>query len=201
MKLGFVMLAIGVVVLLIWLVVSGDAEQPRCGGERMSPGEWCSSRKSGPSSFEEKQESAAAVAFWLLRLGAILALGGLGVLVGERVTRKLRTGTTPWARARERRAAKAAAAARTLPERVSPRQLAREVRKFELPVVPRLGYSRQEVDGLVSRIVAGLEGKGPAVDRREIVSFLSSPTLSSPGYDSSSARVFLTNLFGLMGRT
>ncbi|GAA3469836.1 hypothetical protein GCM10018965_043890 [Nonomuraea roseola] len=83
---------------------------------------------------------------------------------------------------------------------MSPRQLAREVRKFELPVVPGLEYSQREVDDLVSRTVSGLEGKGPAVDRREIASFLSTPTLSPPGYDSSSAKVFLTNLFGLMGR-
>ncbi|MFE3451667.1 hypothetical protein ACFXJ8_22355 [Nonomuraea sp. NPDC059194] len=200
MKWGWVMLGIGVVVLGIWLLTSGDAEQPRCGFDRMNRDDWCSSSRSGPSSYEERQANAAAVAFWTLRIGLVLALGGAGVLTGELATRGLRDPSSSWAKARQRRAAAARAA---LP-RVPPEQLIREIRETRLPTVPRSPYPRSYVDDFLSQVIGGLEGKRPPVSLVDIIDLrLKAYSVNrewSPGYDSASVNALLDHIDNSLDR-
>ncbi|MFD1938673.1 hypothetical protein ACFSKW_45130 [Nonomuraea mangrovi] len=205
-KLGFAMLGIGVVLLLCWLVASSDAEEPRCGGERMTSGDWCSSRRSGPSSFEERQANAAAAAFWLLRIGGVLTVGGAGLLVAERTTRSIRAGATPWARARRQREAEEAAAARAaaraaLPP-VSRDQLVLEIRAIKLPLASRPGYDPRAIDALLSRLVTRLETE-PDTAKSVIppaLSFDLAYMTTSPGYDKELVEALLRRLRDLLDR-
>ncbi|MGW4468554.1 DivIVA domain-containing protein [Nonomuraea sp. NPDC004354] len=187
MKLGYWMLGIGAVVLLVWLVVSKDAQEPRCGGERMSSGDYCSNRRTGPDSYEEKKEDAAAVAFGMGLVGGTLVVGGALLVVGERATRSFRDGSRQWARIQRRRA-----------------QLVLDIRATELPLVSGRGYNQREVDAYIERIIAGLEGREPAVRREKNhpsgISILHGFSMASPGYDIRHVDAFLDHLYGLLDR-
>ncbi|NUW34668.1 hypothetical protein HTZ77_25010 [Nonomuraea sp. SMC257] len=191
-KAGAWMLAIGAVVLLVWLVVAKDAEDPRCGFDRMSPGDYCSSRKSGPSSYEESKSDAAVVASGMLLVGGTLTGGGVLLLAGGLVRDRL---DVPMTRLRERRRTRGAA---STPQA----RLVRKIRGTNVPVVPR-GYSAPQVDALINRIIAGLEGRGPAVragTSSNGIKIFPSFSITSPGLDTSAVDKFFAELDDAMDR-
>ncbi|WP_153541640.1 hypothetical protein [Actinomadura macrotermitis] len=191
-KAGAWMLAIGAAVLLIWLVVAKDAEEPRCGFERMKPGDYCSSSKSGPKSYEESKGNAATVASGMLLVGGTLAAGGVLLLVGDRVNDRL---FVPRMRVRKWRQARAAA-------RSPQARLVRKIRSTKVPVAAQ-GYSAREVDALIDRIIAGLEGRGPVVRvRASSGGIVIRPgfTITSPGLDMAALDRFFDELDDAMER-
>ncbi|GHA31103.1 hypothetical protein GCM10010329_63170 [Streptomyces spiroverticillatus] len=78
--LGIWALIIGLLLLFAGGCASKDAESPRCGGERMESGDACVGSGSY-SGYEEKKDEAGQAAYWLLRVGGVLAAGGAAVLV------------------------------------------------------------------------------------------------------------------------
>ncbi|MBA8952599.1 hypothetical protein ACFQU9_21010 [Actinomadura namibiensis] len=189
---GAWMMAIGAAVLLLWLVVAKDAEEPRCGFERMSPGDFCSSRKSGPRSYEESKRNASTVASGMLLVGGTLTAGGALLLVGGRVSERL---SVPRARMRDRRRSRAAA-------RTPRARLVRKIRSTKVPVATR-GCSPREVDALIDRIIAGLENRGPAVRAGASsggITIRPSFTITSPGLDTAAIDKFFAELDEAMDR-
>jgi len=185
LKAGFWVLGIGAVLLLVGFVASFHAENPTCGGERMESGEWCSSRRSGPSSTEEKQSENTAISFWALRGGALFVLAGGGLLIGERATRGLRDmqKTARWRREE---------AARRAQSPVSADQLMREIRTVEFPCVQSRGYMPELVDEILDQVVARLEAGEPDWARTVLVQRYSLTRLGSgPGYDPAAVDAFL----------
>ncbi|MET9344802.1 DivIVA domain-containing protein [Nonomuraea sp. NPDC003804] len=192
LKAGFWVLGIGAVLLLVGFVASFHAENPTCGGERMESGDWCSSRRSGPSSTEEKQSENAAVSFWALRGGALFVVVGGGLLIGERATRGLRAKleTARWQREE---------AARRARPPVSADQLVREIRAVEFPRVQSRGYMPELVDGILDQVVARLKAGEPDWARTELVQRYSLTRLgSAPGYDPVAVDAFLNQVDELL---
>ncbi|MCC5581696.1 hypothetical protein IMZ11_39455 [Microtetraspora sp. AC03309] len=79
--LGIAGLLIGLFLIGVSFVAGKDAEHPRCDGKDMSSSDVCLSSRSGAKSYDERASDAEAASTWMLRIGVVLAVGGVGAVV------------------------------------------------------------------------------------------------------------------------
>ncbi|MFB9831995.1 hypothetical protein [Actinoallomurus acaciae] len=72
---------IGLLIIGVSFVAGRDAKHPRCDGEHMSGSDVCISTRSGAQSYDQRASDARAASTWMLRIGGVLVLGGVGAMV------------------------------------------------------------------------------------------------------------------------
>lgn len=78
--LGIAGLVIGLLIIGVSFVAGRDAKHPRCDGKHMSGSDVCISG-SGAQSYDQRASDAKAASTWMLRIGGVLMLGGVGAMV------------------------------------------------------------------------------------------------------------------------
>ncbi|EFL19387.1 predicted protein [Streptomyces sp. C] len=146
LRLGGMALIIGLVLLLGGGCASMDAESPRCGGERMKPGDACVGSGSY-AGYEDKKDEAGQAAYWLLRLGGVLALVGATAMAAGPIADKVQT--------RRHRARSTSRAQRPSTRPTSP---------------PAAALTAQEIMALIDGVAPPAPNPAPAAPRRAMAS-------------------------------